>query len=558
VTADPHDASRSWNALDALAVVGAAVLAVAVARMPILTPDVWWHLATGRLILADGIPRTDPFSWTVGGADWFLHEWLADVVSMRVVASSGLLGLVTFRSLLIVAAFGLAYRLARRHAGSLLCLLLLVPAAWATHRNWLDRPQLWTFVLLPLLVSLLETARQDAVPRRVLVLVPMLMLAWANLHGAFMIGLAVTIVWMLGALAQQRLQPVSPVTPGSSGSARRWLLLVLMAVAATLATPNGIDGLLYPLRYVGSGLSESLIEERVGHLDSGYAWIHLVFVAGLLAMFVLRARRLIWSHALLGVLLAVLSMPRLGSVELPFAAERHAPLFLLVGVPLLCWQVHAALARRALPGSDASRSRLAWGVTGALALVAVLVAILQWPRDGSPEARLLPGRYPVRATAWIQNTTLPERLLNPYRWGGWLLYHLYPQHTVSIDSRGDLYGIERIRESQLLQRMPPGSQAQVERILERDQVDLVVWPLLTLDFGPLQLTPLADYLLQSPAWRLIYWDPPDRRHPDHPAGTTGVFLRQHPRNEAVLQQHPAARLPRLPGPRRSFGFPPSR
>jgi len=74
----------------------------------------------------------------------------------------------------------------------------------------------------------------------------------------------------------------------------------------------------------------------------------------------------------------------------------------------------------------------------------------------------------------------------------------------------------------------------------------------------LQLTPLADWLLQSPEWRLVFWDPPDPRHPDHPAGTTGVFLREHPRNAASLAAHPPARLPRLPGPRRSFGFPPRR
>ena len=39
---------------------------------------------------------------------------------------------------------------------------------------------------------------------------------------------------------------------------------------------------------------------------------------------------------------------------------------------------------------------------------------------------------------------------------------------------------------------------------------------------------------------------------------TGVFLREHRRNQAILQAHPPARLPRLPGQRRRYGFPPQR
>ena len=48
---------------------------------PIVETDLWWHIATGREILASGaIPTVDPFSFTFEGREWISHEWLWDAV----------------------------------------------------------------------------------------------------------------------------------------------------------------------------------------------------------------------------------------------------------------------------------------------------------------------------------------------------------------------------------------------------------------------------------------------------------------------------------------------
>ncbi len=38
------------------------------------------HLATGRLILDHGVPRTDPYSFTANGQPWVVQSWLASVI----------------------------------------------------------------------------------------------------------------------------------------------------------------------------------------------------------------------------------------------------------------------------------------------------------------------------------------------------------------------------------------------------------------------------------------------------------------------------------------------
>src|SRR5436853_6977441 len=44
-------------------------------------PDVWWHLANGRLIATSGIPTHDVYSFNVNGRPWFVPELLTVVLT---------------------------------------------------------------------------------------------------------------------------------------------------------------------------------------------------------------------------------------------------------------------------------------------------------------------------------------------------------------------------------------------------------------------------------------------------------------------------------------------
>jgi hypothetical protein len=186
-----------------------------------------------------------------------------------------------------------------------------------------------------------------------------------------------------------------------------------------------------------------------------------------------------------------------------------------------------------------------WIAASALTAFAAWSALRSVPRANTEQALLLPGRFPIAAADWLAGRALPPRILNPYRWGGYLAWKLAPRYQVSIDSRGDLHGAVRLAEDELLYRMPPGGEAAVEQLVARDDPDVVVWFLLTIDFGPLQVHPFARWLLARPEeWRLVFVDPADRSDPQRPWATTAVFLRVHPRNAAVLATTPAAPLPR--------------
>jgi len=513
---------------DLLVVPGLLLLFVLAARVPVMTPDVWWHLATGRLVAQEGIPESDPFSYTLAGVPWTAHEWASDLALYGVYASAGLLGIVMLRAALLVAAFGMATAAARLQAGPMQALAVLVPAAWASQRNWLDRPQLVTYLFAAILLWVLE--RQRLRPTRWVWALPPLFALWVNLHGGFFLGLGLLAVWALAELWAARATP---------SAARPLVLVTCASLIATLLNPHGWEGAIYPLRYVGAGLGASLQEEGAGRLDSVYAWLHFGLVTSTLVLFLWR-RKVPLAHVLLVCILGWISMPRIAGVALPFAAERHAPLFLLVGTPILAWQIAAACGNRRVRVPDSKLLRRLGIAAGALASVWLLARL---PRDPSPEARLLPGRYPQAAVSWYQSHPIPGPLINPYRWGGYLAFALYPGTKVWIDSRGDLYGSERLREYEILHRASPGSDAAIAAVLARYDANVIVWPLLTLDFGALQVHPFSEYLLRSGGWRLVFYDRPDAAHPEHPSAVSAVFLREHPRNAALLARYAPVRLP---------------
>ncbi len=84
----PFVRSASDDAAEArLSGLGLAAVAIFLFTLAAFSPqvlgdgDTWSHLATGEWILAHGgPPRADPFSYSMAGAPWTAHEWLAEVL----------------------------------------------------------------------------------------------------------------------------------------------------------------------------------------------------------------------------------------------------------------------------------------------------------------------------------------------------------------------------------------------------------------------------------------------------------------------------------------------
>src|SRR2546421_600314 len=193
-----------WIARNAFPIgLAAAGFALAVGY-PTGDPDTYWHLASGQWMLDHHeILRTDIFSSTVSGQPYSVGEWLGEIVLTLVFNAGSWAGLAVFRALLLASASFFPARLSRRGGAPLVAALLVV--VWAlvfSKTRWTDRPAIFTFVLFPVVLDLLYSARAGS--RRALIAIPPLILLWANLHGGYAIGIALVLAFTVEALIRRR------------------------------------------------------------------------------------------------------------------------------------------------------------------------------------------------------------------------------------------------------------------------------------------------------------------------------------------------------------------
>lgn len=199
-------------------------------------PDTYWHIATGKWMLAEGaFPRHDVFSHTAAGQPWVNMEWLAQIILFQVYDWSGWRGLVLLSGLVTALTFVLLYTLLARELRPTVALGATAISLLFASFHLLARPHLLASPIIVVWTALLARA-SDENRRPSLWLLP-LMVVWANLHGGFTLGLALTAGFGLEA------------TMANPSAQRRrvaleWLCFWVGALLAACITPYGYDYIL--------------------------------------------------------------------------------------------------------------------------------------------------------------------------------------------------------------------------------------------------------------------------------------------------------------------------
>ena len=390
-----------WLARNAFPIGLAAAGFTLAVGFPTGDPDTYWHLASGQWMLDHReILRTDIFSSTVSGRPYSVGEWLGEIVLTLVFNAGGWAGLAIFRALLVgVAAFFLA-RLSRRGGAPLVAALLVV--VWAlvfSKTRWTDRPAIFTFMLFPVVLDLLYSARAGS--RRALVAIPPLILLWANLHGGYAVGIALVLAFTIEALLRRRPDVVPlALTLGAS-------IALSFADPETFGVAGAAAHALAPPRFISEEAPPNVLE------PSGF-----IFAAFVLATF---GVALVYGGGLLEALLLV---PLLW---LGLSAQRHLGFFVFAATPFVALG-GARIYTRLRPGGAPLRP-LPPAAAAALAVLLVggaLLSAIGAPRDPDEHA------YPAGAIAALK--TGSGTLLNEYDWGGFLIYRV-PERKVFVDGR---------------------------------------------------------------------------------------------------------------------------
>lgn len=421
--------ARTTATLQALTAIAVLAVACLLSWHPLEDLDIWFHDRAGADIMAKGpLPAENHYSFTEPSHPWLNHEWLFQVVARTVgpqsrLTDAGVAGWNMLRFTLgaliacvLLAGDGGLGRL--RGRGSALASAwhgpLLLASLGLLWPRLLLRPELVSYVALVLLVRWTEALRAGVAaspaplslrevvdPRAAAGRVTWLTLFWAQCHGFSAVAPVVIGVGLLVPAPGQALRAPD------RGALRAAGLAVAAALAALVATPNGLQGLAFPLRALGQFRGGNGLQTTVAELapllktPDALSGTTVVFLASLpvgLALVVAAWRRI-------GLLRIVLW---LSTAAATLASQRalgpYAIAFALLGLAF------------ALPG--AATRRLNPPRTRALALAGVAIGLagaLAWGRGIASDAfylgegvgrrfggGLATAQYPVAGAARLQ------------------------------------------------------------------------------------------------------------------------------------------------------------
>jgi hypothetical protein len=401
-----------------LVVVLGAIGVMELAQLPSAV-DLAYHLKAGQLMVAQhALPRTDVLAWTTAGRPWLDQNWGAQLVLYSIWRLGGFPLLTVVEAILTVATWGLVAAACRRRSDNLRLIAAAVLAGYATAAAAFSvRPQMFSLLLFAAELYLLEVARTRP---RVALAIPLLMLLWANLHGAFTVGVGLLVIEVLAAAWRR-----------DRAAAARYLLVTTASVAALLVNPWGVGVLGYAFSLPANRAVTGIVSEWGPTNVRDLTGILVLFAMGVLVVALVRA------PTPGRVPEQLLRMVLLGGLAI--WAVRGVAWFGLALPVALC-----ALARQRPPrppGDDRGTP-----VVSGLLLVLLAVALVA---ASPPVGRTLFGARPALAAApvasadWLAANPQPGRMFNYQPWGSYLELRLGPRVQVAFDSRVELPPADR-------------------------------------------------------------------------------------------------------------------
>lgn len=467
-----------------------AACVFSVAIIPINSLDFFWHLKTGEYI-ADtrSLPDLDPLTYTAVPDDpnypgrprlLLRGYWLAQVIFAGVVRNFGLEGMIFFRGLLYALMALCAICLIRLCAGPRTSLLLMVLLAFATKVavEDSDRPQIFIFFFSLLNVLICEWALRKKDSRLLYLNIPV-MLAAANMHPGYSVGVAYLLAYVLASGFEERLRPFRLHLFASS----------LAALLITYFNPNHWSAFaaLSDFFVKGGALTAGIMEYRspftiVRHVLSDPGWLAywiLIVLSAPAVVLLLFKKRYAW-----GILLAGVAGASLWSM-------RYIYFFVPLGT------VFATLLMQETVFSKGRGSRAAELAIIPVFIIFILLRPLHENHLGIKSV-LYTMTYPVPAADFMARENIPQPVFNEMQSGGYLEWRLWPAYRMFIDSRELIAGVY----GSYLHIM--GYSERGRKYLEDYRVASVITPAINPTSG--QIIPLVRGLYEDPGWAVIYAD----------------------------------------------------
>jgi hypothetical protein len=451
------------------------------------TADLGRHIVNGELIL-NGVSEvlfTNHYSFSEPQHEFTNHHWGSGVLFYALHELFGFKGLSIIYMLLNLVAVALVTATTARKTNWSVALLVSVFAVPLLAYRVEVRPEGFSYALIALFYLLLCRWKSEELSfKRLAPLLLIFQAIWVNLHIFFFFGIAVTGVFLVDALINNRT------------IIKKLTLLLIGQTLVSLINPHFLHGLLAPLTIfneygymVAENQSLMFMQERFGNPE--FYQFELFALLVILCIGPLIKWKLWKAH--LAEIILIVSFGILSVI-----AVRGIALFSIFFIPFA-----APIIYRFIEDLNHKTRKSVLKVLPIIGITFCIVFTLAKgtyasSRKGYEALGLIPD---INLTGeFLRKQQIPGKIFNNYDIGGYMIYHLHDKEKVFVDNRPEAYSV-----------------AFFDSVYKPMQQDDEVWQRKSLEYGINTIcfyrhdnTPWAQPFLirrtQDPDWVPIFVD----------------------------------------------------
>ena len=400
-------------------------------KVNLVTADLGRHIRNGEFLFSgSGVLTTNFYSYTEPNFPTINHHWAPGLLFYGLAklggptsAETGIPLVQIFFVAASLVAFAYFFFLAKKYSSLGYAALAALPMIFLLSERTEIRPEVFSYLFAGIFLWILYKYRNQQSRARILLLLPVLQILWANSHIFFIMGPILIGAFMTEALFKNREM--------------FWKLFGILAVVVLVSAinPFGIQGALEPLTILheyGYRLAENQTVPFMLKLSANPnlrifpAVFVLVLLSYIFVLFKFRKRlaEFPWVNLLLFA----------GFSFMAWYQIRNITYFGFAAMPLF------AMNLKYLFGDKNPIDAALPPLLVIIALIASGNILHRFPYWNQFGIGIEPGNN--AAIEFFKQNDLRGPIFNNYDNGGDLIYHLFPRERVLVDNRPEAYSVD--------------------------------------------------------------------------------------------------------------------
>lgn len=463
--------------------------------------DLGHYIKLGDIMIqTKSLVSRDLFTHTFLGLQYTNSGWLSQILLAYFERIGGLQLLILLRICILLLAMLAYYYLIKTLTNSYrVTLLFIVYSVALGFTNWAIRPQLFAIPLFICFYSHLY--RRKIISTGRMAILAFLIILWANLHSSFPLAIMLVSIFAIGELIGaysftvkshatllERLKKVA-INPYLKSILFLWIILFL----ATLINPYGLN--IWKDAWVNSSTSAARsIEWQPTKMAgfTGYCFVASIVATGIILK---HAKRKTAPTEFLLLLIFMLA---------GFRSLRMVLWWGIVSAPILA--VHLCSMSRSrqkgllkINGFKPTRESLPMNILLMLTMLTILAVNSPWLRFKFGSTRLAEivnlRTEPVGIAHYLKHEKFRGHMFNNANWGSYLIWQLWPDYKVFIDTRLHIIPQEIFDDYM----NAAFGNAKWEKIFNKYRISLAV-------LSKADNMKLIECMMENPKWRNTYED----------------------------------------------------